>query len=258
MLHLIISTQSFVFLMLASFLAGFLDAIAGGGGLITIPAYLISGLPVHMVYACNKFASSCGTAIATLRYYRNKMVDIPVGLLAAAGAFVCSAIAAKIVLVLDAHTLKNMLLVILPVAAVITLINKNMGNDNHSDRFGKRKKYALSVLIGGLIGLYDGLFGPGTGTFALIAFCLILKYDMRTATGNAKFLNLASNCASLAVYILAGTVYWKVAIPAAVLNICGNYAGAGVAIKKGAAVIRKMLIVVIVLLFIKVIYDMFF
>ena len=79
MLHLIISTQSFVFLMLASFLAGFLDAIAGGGGLITIPAYLISGLPVHMVYACNKFASSCGTAIATLRYYRNKMVDIPVG-----------------------------------------------------------------------------------------------------------------------------------------------------------------------------------
>ena len=221
MLHLIISTQSFVFLMLASFLAGFLDAIAGGGGLITIPAYLISGLPVHMVYACNKFASSCGTAIATLRYYRNKMVDIPVGLLAAAGAFVCSAIAAKIVLVLDAHTLKT-------------------------------------VLIGGLIGLYDGLFGPGTGTFALIAFCLILKYDMRTATGNAKFLNLASNCASLAVYILAGTVYWKVAIPAAVLNICGNYAGAGVAIKKGAAVIRKMLIVVIVLLFIKVIYDMFF
>ena len=140
MLHLIISTQSFVFLMLASFLAGFLDAIAGGGGLITIPAYLISGLPVHMVYACNKFASSCGTAIATLRYYRNKMVDIPVGLLAAAGAFVCSAIAAKIVLVLDAHTLKTMLLVILPVAAVITLINKNMGNDNHSDRFGKRKK----------------------------------------------------------------------------------------------------------------------
>ena len=196
----------------------------------------------------------CSGTVAELGCGTGKMTR----LLAAAGAFVCSAIAAKIVLVLDAHTLKTMLLVILPVAAVITLINKNMGKDNHSDRFGKRKKYALSVLIGGLIGLYDGLFGPGTGTFALIAFCLILKYDMRTATGNAKFLNLASNCASLAVYILAGTVYWKVAIPAAVLNICGNYAGAGVAIKKGAAVIRKMLIVVIVLLFIKVIYDMFF
>ena len=258
MLHLIISTQSFVFLMLASFLAGFLDAIAGGGGLITIPAYLISGLPVHMVYACNKFAAACGTSIATLRYYRNRMVDIPVGLLAAAGAFVCSALAAKIVLVLDEHTLKTMLLVILPVAAVITLINKNMGNDDHSNQFSRRKKFTLAVLIGGLIGLYDGLFGPGTGTFALIAFCLILKYDMRTATGNAKFLNLASNYASLVVYILAGTVYWKVAIPAAVLNICGNYVGAGVAIKKGAAVIRKMLIVVIVLLFAKVVSDVFF
>lgn len=199
MLHLIISTQSFVFLMLASFLAGFLDAIAGGGGLITIPAYLISGLPVHMVYACNKFASSCGTAIATLRYYRNKMVDIPVGLLAAAGAFVCSAIAAKIVLVLDAHTLKTMLLVILPVAAVITLINKNMGNDNHSDRFGKRKKYALSVLIGGLIGLYDGLFGPGH----ICTDCLLPDSEIRYADSNRKR-KISEPCVQLC---FSGSVY---------------------------------------------------
>ncbi len=257
MLHLIISTQRFLFLMLASFLAGFLDSIAGGGGLITLPAYMLSGLPMHMVYACNKFAAACGTTIATLRYYRNKMVDIPVGLTAAAGAFLCSAIAAKIVLLLSEHTLKTMLLVILPIVAVFTLINKNMGNENLADRFSKAKRLTLAFLIGGGIGFYDGLFGPGTGTFALIGFCLLLKYDMRTATGNAKFLNLASNYASLVVFILAGTVYWRVALPAAAFNIWGNYVGAGVAIKKGAAVIRKMLFVVIVLLFVKVIYDMF-
>lgn len=257
MFDLIISSQSFIFLMIASFLAGFLDSIAGGGGLISLPAYMLSGLPMHMVYACNKFAAACGTTIATLRYYRNKMVDIPVGLTAAAGAFLCSAIAAKIVLILNEHTLKTMMLVILPIVAIITLVNKNMGNENLSGSFPKGKKYALAFLIGGLIGFYDGLFGPGTGTFALIAFCLILKYDMRTATGNAKFLNLASNYASLVVFILAGTVYWKVAIPAAAFNICGNYMGSGVAIKKGAAVIRKMLMLVIVLLFIKVVSEMF-
>ena len=99
------------------------------------------------------------------------------------------------------------------------------------------------------------MIGPGTGTFALIGFCLVLKYDMRTATGNAKFLNLASNYASLVVFLFAGTVYWIVAIPAAVFNILGNYIGAGVAIKKGAAVIKKMLMVVIVLLFFKVLSE---
>lgn len=251
MLDLIISTQSFIFLMIASFLAGFLDSIAGGGGLITLPAYILSGLPMHMVYACNKFAAACGTSIATLRYYRHKMVDIPVGLTAAAGAFLCSAIAAKIVLFLNEQTLKTMMLVILPIVAVITLVNKNMGGENRSHAFSKGKKYIFAFLIGGLVGFYDGLFGPGTGTFALIAFCLILKYDMRTATGNAKFLNLASNYASLVVFLLAGTVYWVVAIPAAVFNICGNFLGAGVAIQKGAKVIRGMLMVVIVLLFLK-------
>lgn len=257
MFELLISADKFIFLMVASFLAGFLDSIAGGGGLISLPAYMLSGLPMHLVYGCNKFAAACGTTIATLRYYRSKMVDIPIGLTAAAGAFLCSAIAAKIVLLLNEQTLKTMMLVILPVVAIVTLVNKNMGGENRSHLFSKRKKYALAFLIGSLVGFYDGLFGPGTGTFALIGFCLLLKYDMRTATGNAKFLNLASNYASLVVFILAGTVYWAVALPAAVCNILGNYLGAGVAIKKGAAVIRKMLLFVIVLLFCKVLSEFF-
>ena len=257
MFDLMISAESFIFLMIASFLAGFLDSIAGGGGLISLPAYILTGLPMHYIYACNKFAAACGTTIATLRYYRNKMVDIPVGLTAAAGAFLCSAIAARIVLLLHEQTLKTMMLVILPIVAAVTLVNKDMGGENHSDRFSKGGKYTLAFLIGALVGFYDGLFGPGTGTFALIGFCLILKYDMRTATGNAKFLNLASNYASLVVFILAGTVYWAVDLPAAAFNIAGNFIGAGVAIKKGAAVIRKMLMVVIVLLFCKVLSEFF-
>ena len=255
MFDMIISFESFIFLMIASFLAGFLDSIAGGGGLITLPAYMLSGLPMHMVYACNKFAAACGTTIATLRYYRNKMVDIPIGLMAAAGAFLCSAIASRIVLFLDDHTLKTMMLIVLPIVAVITLVNKNMGNEALSHLFSQKKKYLFSFLIGCFVGFYDGLVGPGTGTFALIGFCLVLKYDMRTATGNAKFLNLASNYASLVVFLLAGTVYWIVAVPPAEIKILANYIGAEVAIKKGAADIKKMLMVGIVPLFSKVLSE---
>lgn len=255
MSEFVISTQGFLFLLIASFLAGFLDSIAGGGGLIALPAYMLTGMPMHLVYGCNKFAAACGTTIATLRYWKNKMVELPVGLTAAVGAFACSTISSNLVLILNEQTLKTMMLVALPVVAIITLLNKNMGSENHSDIFSKGKKYALALFIGCLVGFYDGLFGPGTGTFALIAFCLIMKYDMRTATGNAKCLNLASNYASLVVFILAGTIYWSIAIPTAISNIIGNFVGAGVAIRKGAKVIRGMLMVVIVLLFIKMVSE---
>lgn len=255
MSDLLISGQSFLFLMIASFLAGFLDSIAGGGGLIALPAYMLSGLPMHLVYGCNKFAAACGTSIATLRYWRHRMVDVPVGLCAAAGSFVAAAVASRITLLLSEETLQTMMLVILPIVAVVTLVNKNMGGEDCSAQFSKRKKYGLAVLIGCLIGFYDGMFGPGTGTFALIAFCLILRYDMRTGTGNAKFLNLASNYAALVVFAMAGTIYWQVALPAAACNILGNFLGAGVAIRKGAKAIRAMLLVVIVLLFVKTVSE---
>ncbi len=251
----IISVPSFLMLMGASFLAGFLDSIAGGGGLISLPAYTLTGIPMHFVYGCNKFSAAFGTTIATLRYWKHKMLDIQVGILAAIGAFAASALAAKVVLYFSDNTLKAMMLIFLPIVGIVTLLNKNMGEENHSDSFSKKKKVILALLIGGLIGFYDGLIGPGTGTFALMAFCFVMKYDLRTASGNAKCLNLASNYAALAVFLLEGTVYFKIAIPAALFGIAGNYLGAGFAIKKGAKAIQYMLMVVIVLLFIKMGVD---
>lgn len=250
-----ITAPKLIFLLAASFLTGFVDSVAGGGGLISIPSYILTGMPMHLVYGCNKFAAACGTTIATFRYWRNKMVEIPVGLCAAAGAFCCSAISSRIVLFLDERTLKTMMAVILPFVAVITLLNKNMGGTDESGQFSRRKRMVLGALIGCLIGFYDGMFGPGTGTFALIAFCLILRYDMQHGTGNAKFLNLASNYASLVVFFLAGTIYWQVALPAAAASIFGSFLGSGTAIKKGAKFIRRMMMVVIALLFVKMISE---
>lgn len=249
------SAPQIIFLMAASFLAGFVDSVAGGGGLISLPAYILTGMPMHLVYGCNKFAAAFGTTAATFRYWRHKMVEVPVGLSAAAGAFVCSVLSSRIVLYLDEKTLKAMMLVILPVVGVLTLLNKNMGGTDGSGRFSAGKRKRMGFLIGCMMGFYDGLFGPGTGTFSLVAFCLIMRYDIRTGTGNAKFLNLASNYASLVVFLLAGTIYWPVALPVAAANIAGGVFGSGRAIKNGAGFIRGMLMAVTVLLFVKLAAD---
>ncbi len=251
----VVSMPQLIFMIAASFLAGFVDAVAGGGGLISVPAYIMTGMPIHLVYGCNKFAAACGTSIATLRYWRHKMVEIPVGLSAAAGSFCCSVISSQLVLILDDKTLKTMMMIILPVVGMITLLNRDMGSTDRSSDFSPRRRMVLGFFIGCMMGFYDGLFGPGTGTFSLISFCLIMHYDMRMGTGNAKFLNLASNYASLAVFTLAGTIYWKVALPVAAASIAGGFFGSGTAIKSGSKFIRRMLMAVTALLFIKLITD---
>ena len=237
------------------FLAGFVDAVAGGGGLISLPAYMATGMPTHLVYGCNKFSSACGTTLASIRFLKNRAMDIPVAFLAAAGSFAGSAVAAQIVLLLDDAMLKKIVLIFLPVVAVISFMNRGYGEENLSYELSKRKKFGLTLIIGLCIGFYDGMVGPGTGTFAIIAFSMIMKYDLKTGSGNAKILNLASNYASLITYALSGNVMWMAAIPAAACNVLGSYFGSGMALKKGASFIRPMILVVMVLLMIKIVSD---
>ena len=237
------------------FLAGFVDAAAGGGGLISLPAYMATGMPAHLAYGCNKFSSACGTTLASVRFFKNKPMDVPVALLAAIGSFAGSAMAAQIVLILNDAVLKRIVLIFLPVVAVISFMNRNYGEENRSHTLSKRKKIILTFVIGLAIGFYDGMVGPGTGTFAIIAFSLIMRYDLKTGSGNAKILNLASNYASLITYALSGNVLWIVAIPAAVCNVIGSYFGSGMALKKGASFIRPMILIVMILLMIKIVSD---
>ena len=145
----------------------------------------------------------------------------------------------------------------LPIIAVLIFIKKDYGEENLSANLSKSKMITFAILIGVLIGLYDGIFGPGTGTFAIIAYTMIMKYDLRTASGNAKILNLASNYASVITYMIAGTVVYSIAVPAAVCGILGNYLGAGFAIRKGAKFIKPMMIVVVVLILGKMFMDVF-
>lgn len=236
------------------FLAGFVDASAGGGGLISLPAYLASGLPAHLAFGCNKFSSACGTTLAAARYFKRGAMDGQVALLASAASFVGSGAATHLLLLLPETFLKRMLLVLVPVAAAFLLLRRPAAAPRAMAlRHGRRA--ALALVIGLLIGGYDGLVGPGTGTFAILAFSGLMGYDLRTAGGNAKLLNLASNYASLAACLAAGQVALRVAGPCAVCGVAGSWLGSGLALKRGARFIRPMLVGVLCLLVGKLTLD---
>lgn len=252
-----LSIWALVFLWFFVFLAGFVDSAAGGGGLISLPAYLFVGLPPHTAIGCNKFSSACGTTLSAARFFKNGAVDWQVAAISAVCSFVAAYLGIRIALMINQETLKTVLVIVLPIVAVLLLFKRNFGAENQSADIPKKKAFILAACAGLVIGFYDGLIGPGTGTIAIIVFSVGMKYDLKTASGNAKVMNLASNYASLIAVITGNKVIYSIAIPAAVFGIIGNYIGAGFAIKKGTAFIKPLMICVIVLLFGKLFYDVF-
>ncbi|MDI6738747.1 MAG: TSUP family transporter [Candidatus Edwardsbacteria bacterium] len=251
-----ISWHTYLIVLPAVFFAGFVDAIAGGGGLISIPAYLAAGLPPHFALGNNKFSSSFGTLFATLRYHQEKLIDLPVALLSAAFALAGSFAGTKTVLLVDPGFLRYVLIALIPLITMFTFVNQDMGRHDRSGTVGKRPKYLLAAGAALLIGFYDGFFGPGTGTFLILFYTALLKYDFVTANANTKVVNLASNVAAAVTFIAAGKVLYAVGIPAAACGIVGNLLGARVAIRNGAKAIRPIFIGVLVLLFAKIVYDL--
>lgn len=237
------------------FIAGFIDAIAGGGGLISLPAYLMTGLPVHQCYGTNKFSACLGTSIAAVRFYRNKAVDIKASLFSAVFALVGSFAGAQVALRLSAVVLKKFFVCVLPFIAVFVLFF-GKGKLRKSRVTGKML-WVICGLIGFFIGMYDGLIGPGTGTLMIFGYTTFAGYDYVTASGNAKVVNLASNLASMAAYLFAGKVLFALAIPAAVCSVVGGYLGSGMAVKKGEGAVRGLLMVMLAAIFLKLLYDTF-
>jgi len=247
-----------VFLCFMVGLAGFVDSSAGGGGLIALPAYMAAGLPMHTVYACNKTSSAIGTTFSTLRFLKNGAADLKVGLLAAATSFLGAGLASQVVMLIPDAALRVALLILLPVAAVVIFTRRSVADEDRSDRLSGTKKWLVAAAIGFFIGGYDGLIGPGTGTFAIIAFSSLMGYDLRKSSGNAKLLNLASNYASVITVVGAGKVLWAVALPCGLCGIVGHLLGSGMALKKGARFIRPMMVVVLCLLLADLAKETFF
>ena len=239
------------------FLAGFVDSVAGGGGIISLPAYLMAGVPVHFAAGTNKVVNGCGTLVATSRYFRNGKVRLRGAAAAACGALLGSAAGAQLASMIPASALETMMLVALPCVALFLVFKKDFGQDETAAvEIEPKREIVLSALIGLGIGCYDGLLGPGTGTFMILCFTAFLSMDLLTASGCSKAANLASNIAAAAVWIAHGNVLWKLVLPAVVCSIAGNLLGARYAIRGGSKKIRGMMFVVLGLLFVKMIYEL--
>ena len=248
-----ISYLAFAFLLLMAFAAGFIDSIAGGGGLLSLPATLLVGLPPHNCLGTNKFMSSFGTAAACFSYAKSGAIVWRVVLIGIAFSLIGSTIGAKAVLFVDNSILGKIMLALLPVAAITTFlpIRKAFA----SQEIPPLRLYIGTPIVCFAIGFYDGFFGPGTGSFLLLGLHFALGMNLVSASATAKPFNLASNLSAMTVFILNGQVLYAIAIPMAVTNILGNVFGSRLALAKGSPVVRKMLFVSLGLLFVTLLWK---
>ena len=236
------------------FFASFMDAIGGGGGIISLPCYLLTGMPVHFALGTNKLSSCIGTVASTYRYLKNGFVDWSLALSCVGFAMFGAFWGTKLQIAVDEQYLKYMLLVVLPVVAVILLRQKKFPEERGEIGIWKQR---IIVWVSSLvIGVYDGFYGPGTGTFLLLCFCNFAKMDLRTASGNVKVVNLSSNISALITAIAAGKVLIPIGLIAAMFSVAGHYVGAGMTIKNGAKIVRPVILTVLGLLAVKVILEL--
>ena len=237
------------------FLAGFEDSIGGGGGLISLPAYIFAGLPMHLAIGTNKLSSSCGTSLATARFIRNGLIRFRLVLPGIAAAMIGSAIGSNLSLLASEQLIRGILLPVLPTAAFFVL-NRKLFPDRDSDEVPvNRRTLTVCAAASLIIGVYDGFYGPGTGTFLIIAFTVFAKLSVGAANAQAKAINLTTNITSLVVFLLNGQVLIPLGLAAAACNMLGNYIGSGLVMSKGTRIVRPIIIAVLVLLLIKLLTD---
>ena len=237
------------------FCASFMDAIGGGGGIISLPTYLLAGLPMHFALGTNKLSSCIGTVASTVRYVKNGYVDWLLGVPSIGLALVGAHLGTRLHLAMDEQYLKLVLIIVLPVIAVILLKKKEL-----PETWGVLNEWLRRAIVWTaslVFGAYDGFYGPGTGTFLLLSFCYLAKVDVRTASGNVKLVNLASNVGAVVTSLAAGKVLVPLGLVSAVFAIAGQYIGAGLALKNGSKIVRPVILVVLVLLAGKVLLELF-
>ena len=247
-----LTLQTFLIVCPMLFLAGLVDAIGGGGGLISLPAYLLAGVPMHNAIATNKLSSTCGTTLTTVRFIRQGLVNWKIAVPTIVFAMLGSSLGAHLSMNMDEKIMQNILFLVLPVVAFVVL-NPKLFRDKHEGQPVINRRLWITVNTSALlIGMYDGFYGPGTGTFLIIAFTVFAKMDMRSANAQAKIINLTTNITSLTIFLLNGQAILLLGLAAALCNMAGNYVGSSLAMKQSGKVTRPVIILVLILLFLKV------
>ncbi|MGB4325572.1 MAG: TSUP family transporter [Candidatus Nanopelagicales bacterium] len=253
-----LSIWTIVLLCIAAAASGWVDAVSGGGGMLQLPSLFLAlpaGAEVNAL-ATNKLSSIFGTASAARTYVKHLSPDWKTAIPMSVVAFVFAALGAWCAHLIPSAVFGSLVIGVLCVVWVWTLLNPALGSST-SLRWGQTKKhYVIAVLVGAVIGFYDGIFGPGTGSFLLIALVGLLGYSFLMASSTAKLVNLGTNAAALLVFGLNGSVLWMLGLLMASFNVAGAVVGARTALAKGSGFVRIVFLAVVALLIIRLIWDM--
>lgn len=252
-------TTTLIFLCLAAFAAGFIDAIVGGGGLIQTPAGLIllPLLPVSTVIGTLKIPASSGTALAAMQYIQKvkikwKLVSVMIAL-----SFLSAMAGSYCLTKVNNYFMKPLLLAILVFVALYTYTKKDLGIHSEKDHsYNKQVMYSIGSSV--TLGFYDGFIGPGTGSFLILAFITLLGFEFLKASAHAKLINLATNLGSILFFAGSGRIIFSIAIPMAFCNAIGGTLGARLAIVKGNKFIRIFFLIIVTGTIVRFAYDVFF
>ena len=241
----------------AYFLAGIIDSITGGGGLITIPVMLATGIPVHFITGTNQCASWLGTGVAAIEYLKSGNIHLKSALRTIPFAILGSYEGARLNLIMPERYLKAFMMVTVPILTIFLFFHKDLGAEDYGDECSSLDLALWPALIGLVLGGYQGFYGPGAGMFFMIAYAAALKLSLVRATGNTRFVVSIASLSSVLTYALAGAVIWNLALTATVFSVIGSFLGARLAIKNGSKIIRPLMFGVIVLLLGKLLLDFF-
>lgn len=251
-------TVVIISLIMLSFVAGFIDAVVGGGGLIQIPALLISlpKTPLPTIFGTNKIAALAGTSISALQYSKRIKFNYKLLITISICAGLASFLGAKVVSFINVNTLKPVILVVLILIAVYTFLKKDLGSVQ-TKNLSFDKQLIYGSLIGIIVGFYDGFFGPGTGSFFVLGFVVILGFEFVQASAYSKVINCMTNISALLVFIKQGNYILELAIIMSVCNITGNVIGTRLALKKGNTFVRTIFLLIVTLMIFRYGYDLF-
>lgn len=251
----LVEPGTLVLIVVAGFAAGWIDAVVGGGGLLQLPALLlVPGITPLQALATNKMGSIFGTTTSAVTFYRRVKPDLttalPMAIIALAGSFGGAILAAQ----LPSSVFKPIIVVALVAVAIFTAVKPNIGGLTALRHEGRRH-YVMACLIGGIIGFYDGLIGPGTGSFLIIALVSAMGYAFLEASAKAKIVNMATNVGALLFFLPNGSLLWGLGLILGGANMAGGYLGARTAVKQGSGFIRVVFLIVVGALIIKLGYD---
>ncbi|NML49213.1 TSUP family transporter [Streptomyces sp. R302] len=255
-----IALTTLVLLCIAALAAGWIDAVVGGGGLLLLPALLIGipAAPNGYVLGTNKAVAIVGTTGAAITYARKTKVPVRTAVRVGLAALAGSSVGALFATMIDKELLRPLIMVVLVAVAAFVILKPTFGTRPEGEdrvRLTRARIVTAIVVVGGGIGFYDGLFGPGTGTFLVLALTAVLHLDLVTASATAKIVNVCTNAGALAMFAYQGTVYWQLAALMAAFNLAGGMVGARMALSKGSGFVRGVLLVVVLSMVAKLGWD---